>query len=299
MPSHDELVAANAAIRKVLDAGAEARLRALPGVHHVTVGLKVRDGIPSHELSIRVYVREKKADSALAAAERIPREIEGVPTDVNVVSPRFRLMTDARRVRPLKGGTLISNDVIDVNSSGTAGQMTEGTFGCTATLLRDKSPVLLTNWHVLTWNGADIGDPIFQPSPLYMPNFPVSMLPKRKMLPDDDEIAFITDYKVTNRLDAGIARLDVSSCCRCCGLDFRDEIPGLSDGTHPKFNTLSGLRAAVNGETVYKFGCATQRTVGRVLETDSPDLPPATIRGVTYTWTGQIIIVTDDPDPFS
>ena len=34
MPSHDELVKANAAIRAVLKAGIGARLLAIPGVHH-------------------------------------------------------------------------------------------------------------------------------------------------------------------------------------------------------------------------------------------------------------------------
>lgn len=298
MATYDELVTANAQIRAVLDAGAEERLRAIPGVHHVTVGLKVRNRIPSHELCIRVYVREKKPDAALSPAERIPRHIDGVPTDVNVVSG-FRFHADTRRVRPLKGGILISNDVIGPNEAGTSGVMEEGTFGCTATLLRDQSPVLLSNWHVLMGNGARVGEPIYQPSPLWMPNYPVDQLPKRR-IPDDDVIAYITDYKITERIDAAIARLDVSSCCRCCGLDFRDEILGLSEDGRPATNTIAGLRPAVSGHTVFKVGVTTGRTEGRILEIESPELPPGRANGQTLIFSGQITIVTDDTEvPFS
>ena len=291
MPSRQELLAANAAIRKVLDSGAEARLRAIPGVQHVSVGLKVQGHKVSNDLCIRVYVRAKRPDAELDAVERIPREIAGVPTDVNVVRrPEFTV--DSTRYRPLKGGIMISNQIIGLNQSGTATTMERGTFGCTATLNRDGSPVLLSNWHVLMANTARIGEPIFQPAPTFLPTLDPAQLPLR---PDDDDdvIAHIVDARITDKVDAGIARLDVSSCCRCCGLDFDDEILGLSVGGNPPSNGILGSRPVVAGSTVYKVGITTGRTVGTVVDAATGDLE-GSLGGVTYTLTGQIEIASQD-----
>jgi len=85
MAELDELIAANEAIRALLASGAEEQLRALPGVTHVSVGLKETGGRVTDQLAIRVYVDEKKPPGDLAPAERIPPEVDGVPTDVNLV----------------------------------------------------------------------------------------------------------------------------------------------------------------------------------------------------------------------
>jgi hypothetical protein len=293
MASREELLAANAAIRKVLEAGAEARLRAIPGVRHVSVGLKVSSRKVSRDLCIRVYVQAKRPEAELAAVERIPREIDGVPTDVNVMRrPHFTI--DNTQYRPLKGGSMISNRIVGVNQSHTRTTMEAGTFGCTATRTSDGSPVLLSNWHVLMANGARIGDRIYQPAPLQVPDFDLDRLPVRTGDPDD-AIAFIVDARITDKVDAGIARLDVSSCCRCCGLDFRDEIVGLSEAGHPPSNNILGMRAAVPGSTVYKVGIATGRTVGTVADASTDDLQ-GSLNGVDYALTGQIEISPDNPD---
>ncbi len=293
MASRKELEKANADIRKVLDEGALDRLRAIPGVKHVSVGLKVKDRKVSSDLCIRVYVAAKRPDAELRPDERIPREIAGVPTDVNVLR-RHEFTVDTTRYRPLKGGSLISNRIVGPNESGTRTLMELGTFGCTATLTRDGSPVLLSNWHVLTRFGARAGDPIFQPPPLYVPAYDQADLPVRPAPWDrEDAIAFIVDAKITDKVDAGIARLDVSSCCRCCGLDFRDEIVGLSSSGHPPSNNILGMRAAVAGATVYKVGVATGRTVGTIVDASTGDLQ-GSMDGVDYTLTGQIEIASAD-----
>lgn len=297
MPSYEELAAANAAIRELLASGVAERLRAIPGVRHVSAGLKVSEGRPTRELCIRVYVREKIPDARLPVAERIPREIDGVRTDVNVVR-RIEPAVDATRYRPVKGGIMISNLIIGLNESGTNSTMEAGTFGCTATLTRDGSPVLLSNWHVLMANGARIGEPIFQPAPLRIPDVPLSRLPVRRV-DEDDVIAHITDARITTRVDAAIARLDVSSCCRCCGLDFEDQVAGLSVGGQPPSNNILGMRAAQPGQTVYKVGIRTGRTVGSVIDDDVGDLE-GHFEGQDYSFEGQIEIASDDPDePFS
>ena len=56
----------------------EDRLLALPGVHGVSIARKNGDGA----FAIVVHVLRKRPTSELSDAERIPAEIEGVPTDV-------------------------------------------------------------------------------------------------------------------------------------------------------------------------------------------------------------------------
>ncbi|MCP3994238.1 MAG: hypothetical protein GY722_04110 [bacterium] len=297
MPTREELVAANVAIRKVLDDGAETKLRAIPGVEHVSVGLKVKNSTVTDELCIHVYVVAKRPHADLDPAERIPQEIEGVRTDVNEIR-RAEFTIDTTRYRPLKGGCLIGNEIIDLHQSGAGTQKGSGTFGCMATRTSDGSPVLLSNWHVLMKNGARIGEPIFQPPSLHILSLSPSMLPRRPVN-NDDAIAFIVDAKITNKVDAGIARLDVSSCCRCCGLDFRDEIVELSAGGSPPSNGIIGKRAAVPGSTVYKVGAASGRTVGRIV-TNSAGPLQGTLDGVNYTLNGQLDIASQDTSkPFS
>jgi len=292
MSRYQELVAKNAAIRKLLSDGAEEKLRGIPGVRHVSVGLKVRDGKVTDDLCIRVYVKTKLPENELAAQERIPASVDGIPTDVNVVH-RATFTIDTTRYRPLKGGAMVSNRIIGLNRAGTGTRMEAGTFGCTATRTSDGSTVLLTCWHVLMANGARIGEPIFQPAPLRIPALDLTSLPVRPAS-DDDIVAHITAASVTESVDAGIAKLDVSSCCRCCGLDFRDEIVGLSVGGVPPSNGIVNMRAAVAGATVYKVGITTGRTVGRIVDINVNDLE-AELAGTPYPFNGQIEIASQDP----
>lgn len=297
--AHEELVARNAAIQELLDSGVEAQLRAIPGIRHVAVGLKERGRALTDTLCIRVYVDEKLPAEQLELATHIPESIRDVPTDVVVLrktNPRFSL--DTQRYRPVKGGTLISNRIIVLNTAGNGTTMQAGTFGCTATRITDSSVMLLTNWHVLLLNGGDIGSPVFQPPPIPIPPVDLADLP---IFPKDDEnkIAEVAGFAITEKVDGAIARLDVSSCCRCCGIDWRDEIVGLSEDGIPPSDKLLGLRAAVAGETVIIVGVSMGRSEGRVVVTNAPDFtinrPPR-----SFTFKGQIEIASEDTlMPFS
>jgi hypothetical protein len=296
---YEELVAANEAIRRVLANGAEERLRKIPGVRYVSVGLKAQGREITNDLCIRVYVNLKKPDSELSADERIPKFIEGIPTDVNAAGGKLELMVDSKRHRPLKGGTEISNLIIALEENSTVKYgLEDGTFGFTATRNSNGDPVLVTNCHVLMANGARKGEPIFQPSVASVPTVPLSRLPVRHD-ENDDTIAHIIDGWMTDKADVGIAKLDVSSCCRCCGLDFRDEIVGLSEAGAPPDNQIHGRRTAVAGHTVYKVGI-NGRTVGKVLDPTMDPTHPAHFNGQDYPFTGQIGIVhEDDEEAFS
>lgn len=292
MSTYAELVAKDQAIRDVLTDGAEARLRAFPGVLHVSVGLKVAGGRVTDRHSVRVYVQEKRPAGLVPPAERIPAEIGGALVDVNVVG-RLDFTNDYTRYRPLVGGIQISNRIIDVNDAGTKTGIPAGTMGCIATLTADRSPVVLTNWHIMMGNGASIGDRVYQPPPSTLPPAELSELP---IFPTDttDAIGRIAKFAITGKVDAAVARIDVSSCCHCCGIDFRNEINGLSVDGHPPTNAVVGQRAAVSGMKVYKVGMQTLRTVGNVVDTDYPPFD-ITRNGETHTFTGQIEVACDDP----
>ncbi|MBI4539871.1 MAG: hypothetical protein HY704_10230 [Gemmatimonadetes bacterium] len=64
----------------------EDDLLGIPGVQGVDVGYKVVGGKKTNRIAIRVYVARKRD---VAEEERIPPEIEGIPTDV--IERRFML----------------------------------------------------------------------------------------------------------------------------------------------------------------------------------------------------------------
>lgn len=113
---------------------AAAQLARLPGVQIVGVGGRERNGRPTGELVLKVFVERKKSRAALRPDEMIPEEFEGFRTDV-VEAGRFSLaqvpskrplepsevagMGDTRRYRPLRGGGQITAK--DGNGRGTLG----------------------------------------------------------------------------------------------------------------------------------------------------------------------------------
>jgi hypothetical protein len=149
----EQLIAENQSIRDLLARGPEAELRAIPGVAHVSVGLKEKDGHVTDQLCIRVYVVAKKDRRALPAGELIPDEIHGIATDVNVVNT-YQFTADHSRYRPIKGGIELTNRIIGLNDAGDGTQVSTGTLGCIAIDKTDDAPVMLSNWHILGKNWA-------------------------------------------------------------------------------------------------------------------------------------------------
>ena len=62
-------------------------LMSLPNVVGVGVGPKVVSSKITAPLAVKVYVRTKVPLHLLAEQERIPRELDGVPTDVEEQAP--------------------------------------------------------------------------------------------------------------------------------------------------------------------------------------------------------------------
>lgn len=80
------LSAQDARIADVL-ARHEAALLRRPNVVAVAAGLRTRGGVPTDERCLVVYVRRKVPALQLAAADRLPRRVEGVPIDVVEIGP--------------------------------------------------------------------------------------------------------------------------------------------------------------------------------------------------------------------
>ena len=69
----------------------EDELLGYPNVVGVATGIRTRNGKPSGERSLVVYVTRKVPESDLGEGDVLPREVEGVPVDV----------VEAGRVEPL------------------------------------------------------------------------------------------------------------------------------------------------------------------------------------------------------
>jgi hypothetical protein len=235
MKSIPELKAEEARIRAILDAGAEAELRAIPGVIHVSVGLKQVNGTATDEFCIRVYVAEKKEPSAIPPAERIPKSIQGIPTDVNQVKV-VDAHVDSAKYRPITGGIEITNNVVDVN-----GQIGLGTLGCLATDNSDGKTVLVTNFHVI---GGTAGVTVFQPGTGAA----------------GDAIGTVKRGQITGTIDAAIADIDPAIATTT------DEINGLFLNSS---NHIAGVTDPVGGMRAFKVGRTTGLTDGKVVDPDS------------------------------
>jgi hypothetical protein len=277
------------ALRALLASGVEQDLRALPNVFHVSVGLKEAGRrLVTDRLCIRVYVRDKKPIDELAPGHRIPAEIDGVPTDVNVV-PAVEFQADTTRHRPIKGGIQISNGRVNIARPHTPPFVIAGTLGCMAIDNTDRDEVFLTAAHVLTGHSGANNDAIFQPAPIWFPNRDAPLPVPHRFTTDSDKVAVVRRTVVSNLVDAGIARIDVSSCCHCCGIHFSNEINGLSVGGTPSRSTIVGDAAANVGMRVFKVGAGTLRTEGRVVDTGYPSFD-IHVGSQGFTFVGQMAI---------
>lgn len=293
MTTDAQFKAEERALRELLASGVDQKLRALPNVFHVSVGLKEASRrLITDRLCIRVYVRRKQSLAELAPGHRIPAEIHGVPTDVNVV-PAFEFQADNSRYRPIKGGNQISNGRVDVDAPNMPPVVIAGTLGCVAIDNTDKDEVFLTAAHVLRAhtpiNTDNRGDPIFQPAPIWFPNLHAPLPVPHRFTNDADKVAVVRRSVISNLVDAGIARIDVSSCCHCCGIHFSNEINGLSVGGTPPRSTIVGDFTANVGMQVFKVGAGTLRTEGTVVDTGFPSFS-LQHGGQGFTFVGQLAI---------
>jgi hypothetical protein len=144
---------------------AAEHLMRIPGVTGVGIGGRERNGVPTGELVLKVFVERKRPLAELSPGETLPTHFEGIGIDVSELgasepdaapappdtipgSPRtFRRDVDRTRYRPLVGGARVQSDMPGVSG---------GTLGCF--LLHDTDPskvYAITNYHVIVGSGPN------------------------------------------------------------------------------------------------------------------------------------------------
>ena len=209
-----------------------------PNVQGVGIGYKVVHRKPTEEKGLHVYVRRKMHERLLKPEERIPDEIEGVPTDVIEtgvfsIGRKFPPIYQ-RRLRPALPGVSIGHY-----------QVTAGTFGA---LVREGGDVyILSNNHVLAnENRGAVGDPVLQPGKYDGGR------------PDRDAIAHLAEFvpletEATNTVDAALAT------------------PTVRDDVAPELLHIGPVKGDADPEidlAVRKSGRTTRLTEGRITATD-------------------------------
>jgi len=130
-----------------------------PGVTAVGVGFRTRRGELVDELTVKVYVEKKRADSELGDQlihyAGMPTDIEEMQKPKPDAKPYHPYPPDhQKRHDPLVGGIEI----------GPAGDQAVGTLGGIVFDLNTRAPMLLTNWHVAAGTGSNpIGRLMCQP----------------------------------------------------------------------------------------------------------------------------------------
>jgi len=133
------------------------RLLDLPNVVGVGIGPKMSAGMRDDRTAVIVLVTQKISASLLQADTVVPKELDGVVTDIMEVG-EIRLLNRTSLARPAYPGSSIGHYKISA-----------GTFGAVVYDRKTKMPLILSNNHILAniSNGCDgrcaLGDPIYQP----------------------------------------------------------------------------------------------------------------------------------------
>ncbi|QDU63372.1 hypothetical protein Pan216_42500 [Planctomycetes bacterium Pan216] len=150
-------------------------------VHAVGIGRKRTAENTGNDLAVRLYVVQKLPESLLSPRDRLPTEINGIPTDVVEADPAY-LLVKRRSKKPAPAGgpkaaaascsTRRREKQRPVVAGISAGHrdITAGTLGtfCRSMRLTDdpSATYVLSNNHVFAnVNAALIGDPLYQQGP--------------------------------------------------------------------------------------------------------------------------------------
>jgi hypothetical protein len=241
-----------------------------PNVVGVGTGYKVVKAQRTKELCVVALVTDKVPEAGLAPPALVPRELEGVPTDVVQVGVLRAHQSPTDRWRPAPGGVSIGHY-----------QVTAGTLGCVVRDSTTDDRLILSNNHVLAnSNEGSLGDPVLQPGTVdggweqndtiaelerYLPlafnsgpatcslaavyssigNLVAEILGSKHRVQ-----AFQYDPDASNRVDAAVARPLRDE-------DIRDDIL--------EIGVIGGVAPAVLGMAVRKSGRTTGFTLGEVL----------------------------------
>lgn len=201
------------------------------------IGEKIKSGLPTGSICIKVYVERKLSRKELSRMDLIPQELSPVMTDVEEVG-KISALGYTGRYRPAIGGVSIGHYKI-----------TAGTFGCLVKDRKTDKIFILSNNHILAnSNKAKRGDIILQPAP-----FDGGRVPK-------DIIGYLERWieigfgKKGNLIDAALARPKGRNSVKP-----EIMIVGMPQGTRkPRLGTL-----------IQKSGRTTGYTVGKVKDVNA------------------------------
>jgi Bacterial SH3 domain len=248
----------------------ERELLGRSGIIGVDVGYKYKAGKRTQQVVIRVYVSEKQAN--ISKADRIPKTIRGIKTDVIEAQPSFQV--DDNPYTPITGGISFgqSEKFKFVQPDGTLAMLSEqGTLGA---IVRDnltEKPMFLTNHHVTKVmishtedRSGKVGDIFDQPNLLAengkpFPNAPIGKLARFAINPLVD--GAVIEYASTR--------------------PFTEEIKDIGK--------VAGVAKATLGMKVRKRGRTTELTYGII---DGLDATTA-IQGSSMIFQHQMVIVPD------
>ncbi len=238
---------------------AERDLLKRPGIVGVDIGYKVTKGRKTEDLSIIVYVEEKKD---VPTKERIPKEIGGVKTDIvqrrfkpNAFMPveQLRPAIDATRYAELRGGMSIGPcrsvflEPPDVPTPGN--YIIVGTLGAIVTDNGTGDHMLLTNFHVAAVNDSwSAGDTMAQPA-----------RPDGGSCPADS-VGTLARAVVQGTTAGGNPGVDGAVISVSGARPTNCEIIGIGD--------VRGTAVAAVDMAVRKRGRTTELTYGKVISTD-------------------------------
>lgn len=257
----------------------EQDLLALANVTGVFTGTKVTDGVDTGTIAIVVTVSEKKD---VAAKQRIPAEINGIPTDVieEVIEPMQLLgairlediapLVDATNYATLEGGMSIGpcrSIHLEPPEVAEAGNYVfVGTLGC---IVRDNAtndPMMLSNFHVMCVDDSwAVGNTMAQPSRVDGGSCPT------------DQVGALARAQLTSSVDGAVSSIS--------GRPHACEILEIGD--------VNGTAVATASMAVRKRGRTTELTHGTVTAVDyTTSVDYGDGLGVV-TFTDQIRIVND------
>lgn len=222
------------------------QLLLLDDVHTVAVGHKQTDDIMTKIPAIVIFTTKKKRMEDIPENQRIPKTINGVPTDI-VELPKFKNsqseeaidMPNRRKYRPIPGGA----EIYMPSSPFTGGYCTLGMFAHSTRPSDSAQTIYLLSCAHCFYRPDQV---IFQPES----NDPI------------DRIAYATRFVNSTHVDGGIAELldnDLAAPCEIIGI-------GSPLGTYD-------VSVANLGELVVKSGRTTGTTVGAIayLNADADD----------------------------
>ncbi|MFT3876835.1 MAG: hypothetical protein QM708_10505 [Propioniciclava sp.] len=225
------------------------------GVTGVDIAEKIVDGVPTGELSIVVYVDQKRPLETIAESDRVPVEIDGIKTDVQQMVIELQVLTPvepgALQLDPSAYPTLVGGISMGPHAPiyltppevPTAGYYnSSGTLGA---LVRDNATgatMALTNFHVaartLAWTTADR---MTQPS-----------------MPDSSntgaQFGTLTRAVLSENVDGAVVTLDAGQAWEARVQDV---------------GWVTGTATATAGMAVQKRGRTTDHTFGTVHSVDA------------------------------